>query len=227
MQGKDVFISLRDDLALFVDESPMFEPGERHEYSDAGVILLGLIVEMIAGRDYVDHVREAVYCPAGMIDTDSFERDAGTPNLAIGYTYPLPEDPADPTLAPTLGGREPNNGFLAPRGVSVGGSSSTVEDLLRFDRALREATLLEAETVVSMIEGKVDTPFGSAVRYGYGFIDDRSGPARIVGHGGGAPGISAKLDMYWDLGATVVALSNYDGGADLVSMKARRLLAPR
>jgi hypothetical protein len=32
--------------------------------------------------------------------------------------------------------------------------------------------------------------------------------------------------MYRELGATVVALSNYDFVAELVSMKAKRLLAP-
>ncbi|HYH10733.1 MAG TPA: hypothetical protein VD789_00150, partial [Thermomicrobiales bacterium] len=72
--------------------------------------------------------------------------------------------------------------------------------------------------------GKVD---GGApgVRYAYGFEDDRSGDERIVGHGGGAPGINGKLEMYWDLDATVVTLGNYDRVAEMVSMKARRLLA--
>ena len=102
-----------------------------------------------------------------------------------------------------------------------------MEDLLRFDRALRSDTLLEAATVATLIEGKVETPLDPKVRYAYGFVDDRSGASRIVGHGGGAPGISAKLDMYWDLGATVVALGNYDFVAEFVSMKAKRLLAPR
>jgi hypothetical protein len=55
-------------------------------------------------------------------------------------------------------------------------------------------------------------------------VDDRSGPARNVGHSGGAPGINAALDMFWDLGATVAVLANYDFAAHLVSMKARRLL---
>jgi CubicO group peptidase (beta-lactamase class C family) len=158
--------------------------------------------------------------------TDSFARDADTPDLATGFAYQLPQDPRDLTLADVLAGRQPNDFFLAPRGISAGGGYSTVEDLLRFDQALRAATLLEAETVATLIEGKVDT-MRPKVRYGYGFEDNRPGPERIVGHGGGAPGISAKLDMYWDLGATVVALSNYDPAAELVSMKAKRLLAPR
>ena len=141
-------------------------------------------------------------------------------------TYLLPENPSDLTPEHVLAWRVTNDDFLAPRGNSSGGGYSTAEDLLRFDQALRSDTLLTAETVATLIEGKVETPLGPDVRYGYGFVDYRSGPTRIVGHGGGAPGISAKLDMYWDFGATVVALSNYDGVAELVSMKAKRLLAP-
>jgi CubicO group peptidase (beta-lactamase class C family) len=220
---KESLRTLEDYLALFVDEPLRFEPGERHEYSNAGFIVLGLIIEAVTGQDYFDAVRERVYGPAGMDATDAFERDAGTPNLAIGYTLPLPPDPADLTLADALRPREPNDAFLAPRGTSAGGGYSTVGDLLRFDRALHEAALLSADMVAIMTDGKVDTP-RPGTRYAYGFVDDRSGAERIVGHSGGAPGINGNIDMYWDLDATVVALGNYDHVAQLVSTKARRLL---
>lgn len=223
---KEALHTLRDYLPLFVDTPLKFEPGARHEYSNAGFIVLGLIIEAVVKQDYFAVVREWVYGPARMRATDAFERDAGTPHLAIGYTYPLPPDPADLTLEVARNGREPNNDFLAPRGTSAGGGYSTVGDLLRFDRALRATSLLAPESVAALIEGKVDA-MRPHVRYGYGFVDDRSGAERIVGHGGGAPGISAKLDMYWDLDATVVALGNVDHVAELVSMKARRLLTGR
>jgi len=221
---KESLHTLEDYLALFVDEPLRFEPGERHAYSNAGFIVLGLIIEAITGQDYFAAVRERVYEPAGMAATDAFERGANTPNLAIGYTIPLPQGPeTEITLADALREWEPNDEFLAPRGTSAGGGYSTVEDLLAFDRALRGATLLSPETVATLIDGKVDVG-APGLRYAYGFEDDRSGAERVVGHGGGAPGISAKLDMYWDLDTTVVSLSNYDQAARFVAMKARRLI---
>jgi hypothetical protein len=78
--------------------------------------------------------------------------------------------------------------------------------------------------VATLIDGKVDTPRPGG-RYAYGFVDDRSGSERIVGHSGGAPGINGKLDMYWDLDATVAVLGNFDMVAEMVSTKARRLIA--
>jgi D-alanyl-D-alanine carboxypeptidase len=38
------------------------------------------------------------------------------------------------------------------------------------------------------------------------FVDGK----RVVGHAGGAPGMNATLDIYWDSGYTVVVLANLD-----------------
>jgi D-alanyl-D-alanine carboxypeptidase len=32
---------------------------------------------------------------------------------------------------------------------------------------------------------------------------------RVVGHGGGAPGMNCDLRMYWDSGFTVIVMSNF------------------
>jgi CubicO group peptidase (beta-lactamase class C family) len=220
---KDSLHTLDDYLQLFVDEPLRFEPGARHAYSNAGFIVLGLVIEAVTGEDYFEHVREQVYAPARMAATDAFGRDESTPNLATGYTYRPADDQADLTFEDVLNGPVPNDFFLAPRGTSAGGGYSTVDDLLAFDRALRSGALVEPAMVATLIEGKVDTP-RPGVRYAYGFVDDRSGAERVVGHSGGAPGINANLDMYWDSDATVVVLGNVDGVVHLVSAKARQAL---
>jgi len=108
------------------------------------------------------------------------------------------------------------------RGGPAGGGFSTVEDLLRFDQALRGHKLLSrvgTETVWS------PKPELNSPEYGFGFGFEGQPDNRIVGHGGGFPGISAKLDMYLDTGYTVAVLSNYDGGASVVSERIREWLA--
>jgi hypothetical protein len=58
---------------------------------------------------------------------------------------------------------------------------------------------------------QVAAPFPPASKYAYGFEDkDGRGGKRAVGHGGGAPGMNANLDMYWDSGYTVIVLCNLD-----------------
>jgi hypothetical protein len=75
-----------------------------------------------------------------------------------------------------------------------------------------------------VLAGKVEVGRGSDSKYAYGFRDDREYGHRIVGHGGGFPGISARLDMDLTGGYTVAVLSNYDGGAEPVADKATDLI---
>jgi CubicO group peptidase (beta-lactamase class C family) len=215
--SRDRFRSVRDYFPLFVNEPLAFDPGARWDYSNSGFMLLGAIIEKVAGQDYFTYVREHVYTPAGMRDTDAYELDRDTPNLAMGYTRSGPDGEEG---AGTLR----NNLFLhVIKGGPAGGGYSTVEDLLRFDQALRAHRLLSPAMTETVLAGKIGTPGGG--RYAYGFIDDRVNGSRVVGHSGGFPGISSQLDMYWDTGCTVAVLTNLDRAAPPVIGKARRLLA--
>lgn len=124
---KDKIRSLRDYLPLFADRPLEFEPGTANRYSNGGYVVLGLIIEKASGRDYYDYVRENIFKPCGMSDTDSYPRDAGVPNLALGYTR------REGSRGWTL-----NHDTLPGRGSSAGGGYSTAEDLLRYVKALRD-----------------------------------------------------------------------------------------
>ena len=82
----DQIRSLEDYVPLFVDTPLEFEPGEQFLYSNSGFIVLGLIIEEVTGQSYYDYVRLNIFEPSGMTDTGAYELDAGTPNLAWGYT---------------------------------------------------------------------------------------------------------------------------------------------
>ncbi len=108
-------------------------------------------------------------------------------------------------------GERRNNLYMhVIKGGPAGGGFSTVEDLLRFDRALRGHKLLSSGTTDTVLTGKVELAPGAPEKYAYGFGDKRINGQRVVGHGGGFPGISSELDMYLDLGYTVAVMSNYD-----------------
>jgi D-alanyl-D-alanine carboxypeptidase len=81
-----------DFLSLFREDPLSFEPGEKAQYSNAGYVVLGKIIETASGQDYYDYVREHIYKPAGMNDSDHYEMDVPTPNLAIGYTKMVEKD---------------------------------------------------------------------------------------------------------------------------------------
>ncbi len=200
--SKELFREVADYLPLFVDQPLLFEPGSAWSYSNSGFMVLGLIIERVSGQSYFDYVREHMYEPAGMIHTDAYELDGVVPNHAVGYTRQGSRD-----------GELRNNLFLhVVKGGPAGGGYSTVEDLLRFSRALLDHKLLSPEMTRRVLESKVETD-GAKRTYGYGFRNLFENGQRVVGHSGGFSGINAYLDIYPELGYTVAVMSNRDMGA--------------
>ena len=183
--AKDRFRKNGDFIPLFAAEPLAFEPGTKRQYSNGGYIVLGAIIEKVSGQDYYDYVREHIFKPAGMENTDSYEADAVVQNLAIGYTR-----------EGAAGRVRRNNFYTRPaRGSSAGGGYSTAEDLLKFAIALSNNKLLSPEFTNWMFTGQV-SPKASG-RGGMGFA-------------GGAPGINATVEIDADRGYTAVVMSNYD-----------------
>ena len=112
---KNSLRTLADYLPLFVNKPLLFEPGAQQRYSNAGYIVLGLVIEKLSGVSYYDYVREHIFKPAGMTSTDSYTPDEVVPRRAIGYDE-----------------GHSNIYTLPGRGSSAGGGYSTAEDLLRF-----------------------------------------------------------------------------------------------
>ena len=135
--AKDRIRTVNDALTLFVDDPLLFAPGTDQKYSNAGYVVLGAIVEKVSGQDYYEYIREHIYKPAGMKDSDSYELDVPVPNRAVGYTRDSPNGPAP-------GGGRRNNLFATFfKGSPAGGGYSTVDDLLAFDTILRSGKLFK------------------------------------------------------------------------------------
>jgi CubicO group peptidase (beta-lactamase class C family) len=117
---------LSDYLPLFADKPLEFEPGTAKRYSNAGYIVLGLIIEKRSGQSYYDYVRDHITQPAGMTDTASYAVDEPVANRAVGQTK-----------------NGPNTKTLPGRGSSAGGGYSTASDMLRFSQALLAEKLLD------------------------------------------------------------------------------------
>jgi D-alanyl-D-alanine carboxypeptidase len=195
--AKDKFRTISDYLPLFAGKPLAFPPGTKRQYSNGGYIVLGAVIEKISGQSYYDYVREHVFRPLGMLDTDFYEADIPTANLASGYTH----EPGDQS-AP-----QRNNIYTRPaRGSSAGGGYSTAGDLLKFAKAMEAATIKNP----AFEEGAPKPPNAPFAAM------------RGVGVAGGAPGLNAALETDLPGGYTIVVLSNYDPPtAEEVSQKIR------
>jgi len=207
--SRALFRKLDDYKPLIKDDRPAFEPGTRFQYSNTGMFLLGVIIEKVTGKDYFEHIRKAVYEPAGMTGSDCYEMDYPVENLAIGYS----PDWTSPY-------KWQNNLYKhVLKGGPAGGGFSTVKDLHRFALALLSGKLVSKATLeVMWTDAK-----GS--NYGYGFSVVQSPGGKAVGHSGGFPGINSQLDIYVDSGYVVAAMCNYDNGASPLANRIGAILA--
>jgi CubicO group peptidase (beta-lactamase class C family) len=172
--------AIKDFLPFFAAKPLLFEPGTQSRYSNGGYIVLGAIIEKASGKSYYDFVREKIFKPAGMADTESYEQGAKVSNLALGY---MKDD----------SGKLASNSFKQPgRGSSAGGGYSTAEDILKFANAL-EAGKLPAPKSMSDSADPVIRMISSGIRIA-----------------GGSPGVNAAFSMKLKGGHTVIVMSNLD-----------------
>ena len=151
------------------------------------------IIEKVTGQTYYDYVRENIFKPAGMSNTDSFELDQIVPNLAIGYT-------ANRSNQPYNNNKWQNNLLLhSVKGAPAGGGYSTLDDLVNYIEALKQNKLASAK-YTNMVMGMFRN------------VDNPDRPPAIAVAGGAPVGINAFVGatIADASGYTVIVLSNYD-----------------
>ncbi|HET7230425.1 MAG TPA: serine hydrolase domain-containing protein [Longimicrobium sp.] len=206
------FRAIADYLPLVKADTGAFEPGSRWAYSNTGFLLLGAIVEKAGGQPYEQYVREHVFAPAGMTDTEWPYFDQSPRNVAFGYERELVD-----------GGVvwSSNRYNLPVHGSPAGGGVSTVADMFRFMDALRTNKLLKAETTQLMLSPK---PEMNSPQYGFGTqIFPADG---MVGHTGGGPGTRSWISMDPRTGLIVIVLGNSTGQTRAVVSRAIELYKP-
>lgn len=207
--SRELFRYVGDFKPLVKGEKPAFEPGKRFQYSNTGMLLLGVVIESVTGGSYFDYIHKNIYEPAGMTDSDSYEMDYPVENLAIGYS----RDRNSPY------GWQNNLYKHVIKGGPAGGGFSTVKDLHRFAQAIQTGKLVSQESLNKMWKDY------AGEYYGYGFSVEKGSNGKVVGHGGGFDGINSNLDIYLDKGYIVAVMSNYDNGASPIAQKIGQLFA--
>jgi CubicO group peptidase (beta-lactamase class C family) len=183
-------------LASFAHTPLHFSPGERFEYSNSNYFLLGLAIEKTSGLRYEDYLQKFVLGPAGLRRTSTIDAPDAA-NSAIGYIASEADD-----------GLVPDGPFDMSLPFSAGALRSTANDLLAWDRAWTNHTLLTAASQTRMVtvEAKLQREDGRGYGYGLG-VSQRAGRQVIV-HGGAIRGFTSYLGRIPEEGLVVIALCN-------------------
>ncbi|GAB4000766.1 serine hydrolase [Glycomyces albus] len=164
-----------DFLGLFGDLPPYRAPGERFQYSNAGYILLGLVIEEVSGSAYPEAVAERVFGPAGMGGSGFFAADEVHPDIATGYLPP--RGPGRPWRT---------NVFAAPAvGGPDGGAFATAADLDRYLSAYAHGDLVGRPLLDEAL--KPHGRIGDDSAMGLGVYLLGTGPGRAIGAEGPTP----------------------------------------
>ncbi|MCD0449852.1 beta-lactamase family protein [Actinocorallia sp. API 0066] len=176
----------------------VFAPGERFQYSNTNIILLGLAVEKVTGQRLADYLAAEVIEPEGLKNT-SLPADAALPEPhAHGYT--MQDDGSSDDTGRIVDATAWNPSWAWSAGAMI----STLEDLRVWTRSLAEGTLLKPETQAQRL---APGPTGvQGLSYGLGIFDVNG----WIGHNGSLPGYQTVAVHLPEQDATLVVLATTD-----------------
>jgi CubicO group peptidase (beta-lactamase class C family) len=192
-------------IALFKAKPYDFSPGTRWSYSNSGYYLLGVIVEKVSGKNFVDYLQQEVINKVGLKNTSMDRLDSVLAYRAKGYDK-------------NSRGGYSQAMFISMEGpYSAGAMFSTPEDLVIWSKALHENKILSPASTAKMM-----TPYMN--NYGYGLGIDSLKTHKRVSHNGGIPGFVTHLAYYPADDVCVVAISNNGNNSDRVGISMASIL---
>ena len=199
MEGPQIKLDLTTAALIdsFKAEKPDFAPGEGWHYNNSGYVLLGAVIEAASGKPWHVYLDETFFKPLGMHHTRyGNQQDRVIPGHVDGYSR------KDDAWA--------RAGYLSmTQPHAAGALVSTVDDLLKWNRALHEGKVLQDASYRAMI-----TPVGKAVdsNYGFGISTGTLRGVPQLQHGGGIHGFSSYLLYIPGSDVSAAVLYNADGG---------------
>lgn len=204
-------VAFNDDVIKFMSEQnipAVFKPGERFQYSNFGYALMASIIEKVSGQSFADYMRQNIFEPLGMERSLIFNTRRSLHNFPVNYAlgyewsdslgkYVLPDSTYQFGYVKFLDGI-----------VGDGIVNSTVGDLFKWDRAMKNHTLLSEH-----MQSEMNTPHSlydttKKISYGYGVLLDSGELGKRIYHGGAWPGYSTVTMRTEPEDISVIILSN-------------------
>ncbi|AZA77728.1 class A beta-lactamase-related serine hydrolase [Chryseobacterium sp. G0186] len=181
---------------FFKNEPVDFAPGEKFNYNNSGYVVLGYIIELTSGDTYENFIKKNIFDKAGMTNSYYASDRKVIPKRAYGY-HKKEYGFVNKTVI----------NFSVP--FSSGSLMSTADDMLKWQQALNQNTLLPSQETQKAFQ-KYTLNNGEKFTYGYGWhLKDINGiPDRE--HGGSVFGFKSMGVYIPDEDIYVIGLSNCD-----------------
>lgn len=157
----------------------LFEPGSKHEYSNAGYSILGRIIELVSGTTYEAYLNEYLFEPAGMQSTGYLLPNWKDSDLAHGYMLNIID-------RGTTARRYTEDGRVSWNLKGNGGINATVNDMYLWYQALENHAILSERLTATLMTPYVLEQDNGSSYYAYGWaIYTSERDTKIVSHNGG------------------------------------------
>lgn len=185
-------------VTLFANSALLFTPGEKHEYSNSGYVLLGIIIEKATGKTLDTVLNEKILLPLNMHNTGFEQTGKVLKNRASGYDK--------------FGISYHNTSYIDMSiAYSAGGMYSTVEDMLLWDQALYTEQLIPKK-YMDLIFAKHIPFYGRHYGYGWEIGNMAKGNSNelieVYNHSGVINGFNSLITRIPDDKSTIILLSN-------------------
>jgi CubicO group peptidase (beta-lactamase class C family) len=120
---------------LATNPDPVFEPGEKWEYSNTAYLVLALLVEKLSGQDFAQFAKENVFHKSGMKNTNFY---------SLAHPIEIPER-AYCYEKDSTGIWQKRDGFYMNGVLGDGALYTSLNDYFKYDVALRNASILSKE----------------------------------------------------------------------------------
>jgi serine beta-lactamase-like protein LACTB len=184
-------------LDFFKDDALVAQPGTSFHYSTQGFTVIGCVIEGASGIKYVDFVRQNVFVPAHMEQTQVDNRFAIIPYRTRFYEK-------------TESGTVRNADFLdSSYKIPGGGWLSSAEDMARFEVAILNDKLVR-RTTRDLMWTPLKPSDGSKDTYalGWNWFEVNDHEIASLGHTGGQQGTSTAFAIVPERRVGVVVLTN-------------------
>lgn len=174
----------------FKHQPPAFAPGERFAYNDSGYILVAKIIESVSGKPWHEYLAESIFRPLGMKDT------CYCPQATLPSGHTTQSGQVKPSAPPNVTWEN-----------AAGALISSVDDMLKWNRALHEGRVLAPAAYQRMV-----TPRGPSGNYAFGIDHAPLRGHEQLSHGGSVIGYAAHLLYLPGPDVTVAVLRNFNDG---------------
>lgn len=176
-----------------------FPPGSKWQYSNSGYAVLAMVVEKVSGKSFVQFLHDRIFAPLKMKHTLAYEKGKNeVPHRAYGHTKEKDGSWRETDQSPTSAV------------LGDGGIYTSIDDLEKWDRALREHTLLSADEMQPALTpvpaAKLEN--GKARSYGFGWFLDPYRGHRRMSHDGETIGFRTTIQRFPDDHLTIIVLAN-------------------